>query len=291
MTQLENSYPKICSLSYLKHCVHALNDRQIHNHDITHILGLQHVPNHVGRLTNYLLKDKRGPVYKTSTVIYSELNNESVERVNSIERYAMHARQYLQYLAIEIVVYVSKNNSCTQSEIATNCLGVSRHNDHNWIACQLLDVMDHHKIILKRKQKFRTSITQVDDSMLIDTICKIKNTMFTFGYAEIQAYMVSKNIGSIHERIYTQHLIKNAKLFNIVRIELQKSFEGLVGIGGGLLRFDIYIEQTNGQKGMIEIDELKHHKYHKPTVQHDLLKLQFSSSSDQYVLIRLDQNN
>lgn len=274
-------------------CVHGLNEHHINNRDITRVLGLHHVPSHVGRLTHYFLTKKDGPIYKTGTRIYEKCEETPPNYQMGVEDYAYYARDYLRCIAISIVDYVFKTPYCTQSKISSECLGILVNDDHNWVVSQLLDVMHHHGIVVKSKRGQYTSITLAHPEWIrANQITKVNNTMFTCGHASIAEYMRTKRLGfrSEHELIYTQHLIRNALKLKIKSIEVNKSFENLVGISERPLRVDMFVEYEDGTKIMIEIDSpYSHHKYHTHTIEHDRRKLDYALSMDQHVLVRLVQ--
>jgi len=264
-----------------------MNKASIHNYDITHVLGLQHVSSHKGRLTHYLLKTNQpNGIYKYSTLLYDK--DETDIRMD-IEYLAYSSRYYLRLIGSAIVEYVGNHPGCTQADISRGCMGLDHtdYSDNNWIASQLLNVMNHHNILCKYKNNLyvkgaRTHITLVDGGA---NVCQ---TMFQSAYADVKTYINNKKIGTVYERSYADHLMLNARAFGIDRIELQKVFDGLDGVGGKPLRYHIYLEQEGGTKRLIEID----HPYNSVTstqVEHDRRKLEFSIlNEDEYVLVRMD---
>ena len=256
-------------ITQLEKCVHELNGSCVHNNDITKILGLQHVPGNVGRLTHFLLKRKPN-VYKYSTLMYSDTIDS-----NSIEESAYFARYYLGLVGCSIIEYVSQNPGCTQSKLSTDCLGLKNddYKDHHWIASQLLNVLQTFGLLNKYrngyKKNARTSIT-LTNQRVRESCAELHEKVFRFGFETIHEYIHSKKIGSVSEQWYVRHLLNNKTDWCLRRLEIQKTFPGLVGVGNRPLRMDIFIKQ--GHEGgvinkCIEIDESHHTR--ERTLDHD----------------------
>lgn len=236
--------------------VHALNHACIHNADITKILGLQHVPCHVGRLTHALLgTQKQRPVYRYSTLLLP------IDE-NAIEENAYFARYYLGLIAKSVLDFVRDHPGCSQSTVSRECLGLNPtdYHDHNWIASQLLDLLQTHGVIVKRKHKIQKTCVR----LTVNSTFGITKDIFRFGYANVREYIEKKNIGSRFEKQYVSHLLRNAKAWGIYRLEVQKTFPGLVGDHGKPLRTNLYIEQSCPEvKKCIEINSKESHDERK----------------------------
>lgn len=253
--------------------VHALNHVCINNADITKILGLHNVRNHVGRLTHALLKTKKDDVYKYSTLLLSENRAH-----DDIEENAYFARYYLGLVAKSVMQFVRDNPGCSQATLSRECLGLKPDDyyDHNWIASQMLDLLQAHKVLVKRHRNPKTCIR-----LTVDSIVGIANNVFRFGHATVCEYIQNKNINNRFEKQYVSHLLANAKAWGIYRLEVQKTLPGLVGIKGKPLRMDIYIEQDPPVKKCIEID------HHHSNTDHNARKLTYMEQND-IVLVRMD---
>lgn len=271
-------------IAQLESRVHELNGACVHNNDITKILGLQHVPGNVGRLTHFLLKRKPS-VYKYSTLMYSENTDHQ-----SIEKAAYFARYYLSLIGCSIIEYVSRNPGCNQSTLSRDCLGLkdNEYNDKHWIASQLLNVLQTFGLLRKYengyKKNARTSVT-LTNPRVGESCAKLRDDVFRFGFETVREYIHTKKIGSVSEQWYVRHLLKNPSDWSIRRLEIQKTFPGLVGVGNRPLRMDVFIEQ--GQEGVlkcIEIDE-SHHTREK-TIEHDARKAEYAEQKG-IVLVRM----
>ena len=268
--------------------VRYLNRAKIHNNDITHLLGLQNVPGNRGRLTHFLLHaQQQTPVYKYSTLLYT--NDEHEQR--DVEHYVYFARYYLRMICHAIVEYIYEHPGCTQAEISKKCLGLaeSDYGDKHWIASQLLSVLRHHNVIHKYRggeyrKGARTSLTLVSDQVA-DARNSACVALFESGRENVMNYMTTKRIGTQSQMSYARHLLANASVFGIYRIELQKTFPGLHGVGGCPLRFNIYIEQENGTKRLVEISKSPGRREHAQR------KLQFSMDNDNVVLVQMTDFN
>ena len=255
-------------IAQLEARVHELNGACVHNHDITKILGLHHVPGNVGRLTHFLLK-RKPDVYKYSTLIYSKDTDG-----RSIDKSAFFARYYLGLIGRSIIEYVSQNPGCNQSTLSRDCLGLKDgdYNDKHWIASQLLNVLQSFGLLRKYKNGYkknaRTSVTLTRP--IREACAELDDKVFRSGFESVREYIHSKRIGSESEQWYVRHLLRNPWDWSIRRLEIQKTFPGLVGVGNRPLRIDIYIEQEGVNK-CIEIDE-SHHERDNKTKEHDRRK-------------------
>lgn len=252
-------------ISMLENHVHALNNACVHNHDITKIIGLQHVPGNVGRLTHCFNK-----IYKYSTLMYP----------SNVEESAYYARYYLNMIGQSVIEYVFNNPGTSQSEVSTKCLGLKAedYNDNHWIASQVLNVLAHFGILTKYANGYRKGARTSVKPLLRtarESCAQLNDTVFKFGFENVREYMQNKRIGSVSAQWYVRHLLRNLDEWAITRVEIQKTFPGLIGVGGKPLRFDIYIEQDHAVQ-----------KCNKRNVEHDQRKLDFTENHG-VILVRI----
>jgi hypothetical protein len=276
-------------ISMLEKHVHALNNACVHNNDITKIIGLQHVPGNVGRLTHFLLKRKTHEIYKYSTLMYSEEGTRQ-----SVEESAYFARYFLNMIGQSVIEYVFSNPGVCQSEISEKCFGLTAedYHDKHWIASQILSVLGHFGILTKYANGYRKGTrTSVKPLMrtALESYTQLNDKVFKFGFENVRDYIHNKRIGSMSEQWYVRHLLRDPTAWAITRMEVQKTFPGLIGVGGKPLRFDLYIEQDHNVLKCIEIDEASHETNNKKTVEHDQRKLDFTENHN-VTLVRMSVN-
>lgn len=274
-------------ISMLEKHVHALNNACVHNNDITKIIGLQHVPGNVGRLTHFLLKRKSNEIYKYSTLMYSEGTAQNVEES------AYFARYYLNMIGQSVIEYVFNNPGTCQSKVSEKCLGLTAedYNDKHWIASQVLNVLAHFGILTKYANGYRKGARTSVKPLLRtarESCAQLNERVFKFGFENVREYIHNKRIGSVSEQWYVRHLLRSRAEWAITRLEIQKTLPGLIGVGGKPLRFDIYIEQDHDVLKCIEIDEA-HHEKNKRTVEHDQRKSNFTDNHG-VTLVRMSVN-
>lgn len=273
-------------ISMLENHVHALNNACVHNNDITKIIGLQHVPGNVGRLTHFLLKRKKNEIYKYSTLMYSEEGTPH----NSVEESAYFARYYLNMIGQSVIEYVFSNPGTCQSEVSKKCLGLTAedYNDKHWIASQVLNVLAYFGILTKYANGYQKGARTSVEPLLRtarESCVQLNERVFKFGFENVREYIHNKRIGSVPDQLYVRHLLRNPTEWVITRIEIQKTFPGLIGTGGKPLRFDIYIEQDNDVLKCLEIDD----ENNKRNVEHDQRKLNFTENHGM-TIVRMSVN-